>query len=674
MSSYDYNIGKYTVELGLAVNLGWQFDKEGKIAPQGIEPISKKIVLDKILYVLERARVYSIDQQNSRKFLHLVAQYAKLADAQEVSKVQRISKKINTLVQQQSNRVPSCFTSSFAKKVNRILDLDCTRIDHQEYIWLYDLANLLAVDRLNIHQLYQKAAIQAKMSELLEKSPDIRITPGEVTSYRFTYQHPTEAADCQLSLAFECHLKKDSDLSKVDPQLIKWIIQRKVESIDLNFRIYLDQALALYVCHALGVQWDELEQELVAQKALVDYANNHINKSVRMGCCQGFLSHPLSFGELVREKSSASSFYDRSRLPPIAKEVYEHALATHEAYDQWYQAIYEKIAAYKHHHPDATLPFMNMEEFSFYKTFVSKDDIRIPLVEQFEKWTEEAREVFEKTKAPAKVLSKKTLKKRKEKFKKKSPDVISPEAPSSLKEEAVSGEKEAPSQKVYTDPSVPEIAQSQFIDEPLVQTSIHELLLKSSPFAVKKRITDWFDTIASVKILNEESVFIHTFAWAAQVIWDVGLRYYHFNDRGEYQPAIAILCDVVHPLFPKPELFLMTVTFDHKAGKSNLDPDHLFDPTWECYHRTLTRREQASEVVADYLEIANDFREFPPLPSQAKKIVIRKELEKRIYPDRSYIHSVEGGVITIRDPKHDRKYTPCVLRLYPDPSNIRLLA
>jgi hypothetical protein len=79
-------------------------------------------------------------------------------------------------------------------------------------------------------------------------------------------------------------------------------------------------------------------------------------------------------------------------------------------------------------------------------------------------------------------------------------------------------------------------------------------LLKSSPFAVKKRVTDWFDPSASVKILDAESLLMHTFAWAAQqVIWEVGLRHYFLNNEGFYEPAIALFCDVQHQLFSKPE-------------------------------------------------------------------------------------------------------------------------
>ena len=54
----------------------------------------------------------------------------------------------------------------------------------------------------------------------------------------------------------------------------------------------------------------------------------------------------------------------------------------------------------------------------------------------------------------------------------------------------------------------------------------------------------------------------------------------------------------------------------------------------------------------------------PSLPSQSFLLDVPQELRNKSYADGSFIESVNGGVITIRDPKHDARGMACRLELF----------
>jgi hypothetical protein len=694
MNSYAYYIGRYSAELKLANDKGWQFDLEGKISPvcQGTV-LSKDAVLTKIYKTLQSAPVYSMDKDNCLKFAASVSRYATFGNADEVKKTRRISNQIQKLVKEKGNHVFSCFFGSNAKKVNSILDKDLTKMTPEEYLLLYDLANLFAFERFTTHIFYHRTSILQKMEELREKCPNIHIKrESDATTIPFIiYEHPTSAIDCQLALWIEWQQIKEPDLTKVNPEVIKKIIQGKVESSDPKFQRYLEDRLMLYILYALASRWKEVGEEEMSYKELETLACEYkTDKETLDACTCEFIHHPESYTELGRrEQTLASPFDDPSEVAPIAKELRLYASDTNNDFDKWYQAIYKKIQSYQQsNHPAVALPCLTPDQFVAYNNFIDKYDIAIPLITQFREWEKTARLAFEKSKEQTEKASTKPKtasaesKKNpsKQKFlksvyedKEKEPSgekepteaLAQVEAPP-IKTELYQTAKDA-SPKKTTKKSSSSAASKRVEAPPAIIKSIHEALAESSPFAVKKRVTDWFDPSVEVEILNKESKLIHNIGWAANLVaWELGTRYLHSNQfKGEFQPAIALLCDVQHAFFPKPELFLMTFTFDHVVDKESFNPELKYDPTWPCFHRTLTRRDQHNEVVDEYMEIAkNQLIDFPALPSQTQQLELSKEFDKRPYPDGSYIESIDGGVVTIRDPKHDTKLQQCRLRLF----------
>lgn len=141
------------------------------------------------------------------------------------------------------------------------------------------------------------------------------------------------------------------------------------------------------------------------------------------------------------------------------------------------------------------------------------------------------------------------------------------------------------------------------------------------------------------------------------------MKYARENENGIYQPAIAMLCQVDHLLYKKPILCRITMTFDYNIPKNTHISSLKFDPDWSCYHRTLTHRKQEEEVE-DYIRNGKYQFDFPTLPSQRCEINFPEELIKRKFPNGSYIDSVEGSVITVRDPKNDSGNVKCILQLF----------
>ena len=203
------------------------------------------------------------------------------------------------------------------------------------------------------------------------------------------------------------------------------------------------------------------------------------------------------------------------------------------------------------------------------------------------------------------------------------------------------------------------------VSSSLTENSMHEMLCKASPFQMKHRISDWFKPVSNQPILNEESTLVHNFAWAVNdIIWEFGLKYPRKNDAGQFQPAIAMLCQVKHQLYPEPKLFQITVTFDHILEEQS--PNKIsYNSTWECYHRTLSRKNQDNETVEEYVSNGvYQFIDFPPLRPEYVNIEIKKSLLSKIYPDGSFIEKVESSIITVRDPKNDIGKNECRLLLF----------
>ena len=697
--------------------------------------LPKAPVLAKIYETLQHSPVCGLDLEKCRKFTKNINRFTSSANQGEAVEVKRISSKILRLVKKNTQELPRCFTTPSAHKVNAILDKDVASIAVIDYWILYDLANLLAASRFFIHILYLRSAIQCKIKELQLQAPDLKLYQKEGEAfYKIEYRHPFEAKDCEFALSIEWNYKLNPQPMNASPRFMKSIIKRKIESCDLQFKNYLDQLLCLHLIAALGAYSDEidanceshhnsfkhtqtnqkilnaLKQELIHHPKSYnewDGANNPYDNPKKLATMAKEVSETsslvhLKFDEwynlLLEKILDYKQFHPEAALPPVSLETFSNyrnfidkdniQLPLAKELELWTK---EAQRTFDCLHSEAAFPPVCLETFSNDRNFLDKDPTQLPLAKELKLSTQDAQQTFD-SKLTAPSSTKKTKSRRprgKAKIKAEIPkNSLEDRAKESLSTERIlKGEVEKSNEEIEKSTHVDHSAKhttrkkkkkrGKAAPSPLMGTqlmdegSVHDLLLKSSPFAVKKRITDWFNPSASVKILDAESLLMHQFAWAAQqVIWEVGLRHYYLNPQGFYQPAIALFCDVRHQLFLKPEPFLITVTFDHNVEQSKRDSNFKFDPTWECYHRTLTRRHQQDQLVNEYMEIArNRFIDFPPLPSQAEQVDIPALLDKKPFPDRSFIESIDGGTITIRDPKFDGN-TKCRIRLFIHPSYI----
>lgn len=675
--SYHHLINKYNAELGLAITKRWQYGKDERIVPKTEGPsLSRTQVLHMIFLKLEKAKVFSLNVQSCQMLKINIEKYVGLACRNEINEVKKLACKIDKLIQTRGNAIMSCSIGSYAEKINQLLDKPTASLSSSECNLLCDLANAMANTRFSAFCFYHKISIMKLTHSLKKECPNVIFFQEDDFSLPvITYSHPTDMQDCMSALQIELFYFRNSDLSKVDSNFIKEMIKVKLKTQDLSFKQYLNERLMLHVIYAFIAKWDEIEKDLGAKDHLLNVGFETPPAILNLFTSQ-LLHEPPSYIELKDQKDLKLSPLDSpEEFVEIAKELKVYYHDTDLELDNWYSGIYQKLTEYKKLNDSFKLPLLTPTEYKKYENFVDSGDIDIPLRADFEQWEREiAKELnapkinvrSSKSKQPKKSPSDKKTKNPKRKFKVEYVDE-EPESFASVIATPVAREtKSEPIEKAVKEIVVdiePPKPRDVFIDE-IPHEGIHALLLNASPFAVKGRVTRWFNPNSDLEILNDDSLFVHNFAWAAQVAWEVGLRYYRTNEQGHYEPAIALLCDVDRNLYSKPELFLITLTFDHNVDENNLN-NFDFDPKWECYHRALTRRDQENDIVNEYMMIAKDrCVDFPALPSQTSESEQALMHMKKVYPDRSFIESIKGSVITIRDPKYDTRHKKCRLRLF----------
>ncbi|CCB86510.1 putative uncharacterized protein [Parachlamydia acanthamoebae UV-7] len=650
------HFNKWSIELNLVSNKGWVYTENGVVPSSDKPALSKGEILEKYLCILQKAPIYSVDEQARKKFTTAIVEYV---DSDKDKEAYRTMKKIQALIEKKERSISRDFFGNEAKALNVILDKKLENIQEAEYFLLYELLNRIANKRLYARSFYQIAAISEKINELMKKSPTnlklILIGDSNVKIDLYINEHLLSIEDYSffLFLQFCFHNPK----REKNDELFKEVIQKKAESSDHNFKHYLHAFLSICII-----------QELMGKRAEVIDDMNDLNEQIT-----AFFENSKIEEQVLREYLKlfdwdANTFkvddivfdlFGNQKFGRMAKEIFECAKPIAPVLDQWYTAMYEKTVQYQKIHPNLPLPVVCAETFVSSKDFISQNDLNYSLLSKIQKWEADAQRSFQQPKSPSKQsasTAKPPQKKKKKKLRQTS--FVVPEH-----EETQEFEVSGTSSKMFKEKSTEITAPAPVISE----KSIRQQLEESSSFRVASRVTDWFDQTKSHPILNEESLIVHNFAWAAnEVLWLFGMRYPREKAPQIYEPAIALLCQVEHGLFSRAQTFRATVTFEHKIEKENVfNPSFKYDPAWISYHRALTRRPQEQEMVEEFIANARDqFIEFPVLPSQRFHVELPSGVLKKIFPDGSYIESVTGSIVTIRDPKNDVGQKKCRIHFF----------
>lgn len=731
MSSYSYFVNKFNAQLA-GVNTGsYKFNENGEIVKSNNsnKNVLPQIILSNMLSTLKQAPVFYITQDLSERFLENVAVYATTASQREYHNTQRVAKKIDELVRVKFSHGADTEEIS---KVNKIFDKSIDKIQPEELIELGNFAKKLERSReSNEYLFYRISAFIEKMKDLRHECPNLiihhRITRVKDSSlngwdYSILYSIPEDPMDLQFLLYLKFHYDNGSNLICTDPDFLKKLIQMKARTSDIDFKNYLKARLYLSVISSLCEQWD---QKLNIAPKQADERNDNESNACMTGTDRVEPKKDLNDGVNIFE-SDKEKFQEKE-----VRKNFENSKERHQAYDQWHRVISEKLKEYGNLHSDAIVPrLMDHQEFVRKKEFFSKDDIEIPLLSQIRMWekeipkskkmtfqsfdfngltnaSESARnennnfsERFvefqtwhpdallsniapfnislsslmpitnENSNLPLQLVTLPGMKNEDEKKFEISTQAgpEQPEINTEKQSQDLSSESKTEVGAVFSADSIENLSQPEI---KLVNSeTLHQHYQDTSPFHVKDRITQWFDPQKELNVLNDESYLVHNFAWAANdILWEFGLRYPRENDKGQHEPAIAMLCQVEHSKYDKPQLFRITATFDHVLnGSESLKKQNSalsYDSSWPCYHRALTRKDQNNTDIEDYIQIGKyQFVDFPALPSQRPEIKFPAELLNKKYPDGSYIESARESVITIRDPKHDSGKKQCRFHLF----------
>lgn len=611
--SFDQYLHKTSVEFGLSLDQIFQFDENFNLVKSCQKKASQKKLLERILLNLESSQTYFLNEKIASNFLNNLERYVTTICQNEESQVAEVAKKIHELVKRRSTEKLDFFQGEGPKKIKNILNKFSKDILLVEYDLLVGAASFLAKRALQVHSAYKYSAIMEKISNLRKAHPKLLIY--DENAYWIDMKKPDCPKELQFFLFIKFHLHHDAELANADEKFIQTIVKNIVRSPNSEFRGFLDATLAIKIIAELMEEWEAM----MTQKEKIDQLNALMNKSAASNpnyhtYLQDFNAFPDSFFKIIKV-TKISFFNSCQEYKKGAKAIHKDLIEKNIHFKKWYTAIFEKIKEFESIHPEQKSLLPHPEDYGKFHEFINYRDIQTPTEEKINQWKKDFTSEVKK--------EKKSLK-------------------AKVREEKLLSNLE---------PDIEEERGESFIQS----------LIETCPFKVKSRITDWFGPqIDELTHLNKESSFIHNFAWAAnQVLWEFGLRYPRKNNNGLHEPALAMLCEVEHPLFQKKELFKMTATFDSQH------PHKKYDPNWSCYHRTLTRREQDEEIVNEYFANGtHQFIDFPPLLSQRFNVDSSNLDVGFIFPDGSFIESVEGSVITIRDPKHDKGNIKCSLYLY----------
>lgn len=648
--SFSFHLSRIQIELSLVMQGKMKFNDECKLVPSCKKEASKKKVLKNALSVLNKAPLYHLNKEKVEGFIEVLKKYSGNDNA-----IYSTTKKITALVMVHANSVSKCFTGTAAQHINSLLDKKADKLTQEEYDLLFYLSNTLALRAVQAYGLFQTAAALKRIDEIKAENPNLKLLSKGI-GYHFSVEPIPikDLEDFQFYLFLRFHQR--NSFRYFDEDFIKLLIQKKLELKSTKLQDFLRHHIALVLADNLVEIWNQnnvigsLVEELNFLIESFSHKQDFGKYTVE------FILEPPSFTELVSTNIHSTIFdVDSQKFIKIAEALLPYNKDNYDEMNRWYSALYTKIAEYQKIHNSALLPLVNPEKFAEYKKPIYH--IIIPLETKIQQWESEALKNL-KTKQ------------------KNSPALSVPSAPSLIEQNLSQNTNNNTNVEVKIENVEPFIETSKTLSHPIKIVPSQEiqkkaensfdLFINSSPFPVKKRILDWYGLDKSkLSLQNAESPLIHNFAWAANdILWEFGLKYSRKDDKGNIQPAIAMLCNLEHANIPKQKsLFRFTATFDHTISEgSDLK---TFDPTWICYHRTLTRREQNEEIVEDYIQNGKyQCVDFPPLLSQRIQVEIPESLKGKSYPDGSFIESVEGSTITIRDPKNDEGNIKCRLHLF----------
>lgn len=668
--SFIHQIHKHSTQLGLVIDKGWRFNEKGVTPPNVDGPtLSKTEVLKKIFSDLQQAQVYYYTYDFGAKLVKQIGQFTKKIDENEKNSVNEIVDKIQELLKQKTRLLWECFCGAQAQEVNRILDKKIEDISEQEYHLMFDLANAFAHRRKELQFFYLKTAIKGRINNLyLHRPKDIKLDiKKNVNDIYLACPIPSDISELQflLFIQFQFMHNLADNIESIDKTFIKEIIKRRQNSKNSEFISSLDAHLLFLYIKILKLRKAQVEED--REKQLLKLKERKLESHILAPYLKAFFPDDATESSNLTQTTELPNLTQFSEEKDAhAKQFFEDEKAISQDFDRWYTAIYEKIVKYKNFKPNIELPSILPEDYISSKKFISTNDIKIPIQEKIQNWKKQESNKSKKQKNNNTILSEKEILKKESLEEKIS--VINSDPKISFEEYILNYTVKLADggndENIPIFQAVKKLAHKTLNNEP---KSLHEIFLEASPFKINERITKWFSSDQDLPIKNNESKLVHDFAWAAnEILWRFGLRYSRENEDGRCEPAIAMLCQIEHHLFTKPELFKITVTFSHTLDKDN--PIKQFD-AWFCYHRTLTRNNQKNEVVEEYMKNGlNRFIDFPELPSKSlsKKLNFEfpESLINKEFPDGSFIEKIEGSIITIRDPKHDSGKNRCRLSLF----------
>ncbi len=613
----------FTTQLNL-VNQGMkQFNEEfALVDPSSSSQKTKQATLKHFEKKLEKAPIHYLHSEIIQKFNNQLNIYVSTKDNKslEYKKVKNIQKKVN----EKAKRVFSCFQTDAVRHIDAILNKKDLAEKDQE--WLLNIANIIAYDRVRSQRFCLHSLIIEKIASLQSKHPYIRYTQiDDKKQIHLDSPMPNTLEDILLFLQVLFKITNGADKALSDEKFLKEIITHQITHPNSNLQEFFQDVLIASIIHSLCTQFDQIIEDTTLKTAMEKecYLQEEYQQISRE-----LFHKPKSFSDIGKQLFPWRPIDCAIKgHPQVAKDLQLYMDDTATDFDTLYQAMYKKLEG------SVFVPEISPDDFAKRKNLLNKDLMDLSR----ENWIRTTTEEIQKENSSNLAREEST--------------VATQNSQIHSTDESAKILPSPPSSPVLIDSlkneNLEEIPISSTVE---LEKDLQTLLNASSPFAVHDRVIRWLDPTRN-PIEEDEKYqntlpqsypdihFRHNFAWIANsILWQLGLSYMREN-----QSAIAMLCQKEDALGK--ELFRATITFDGKITNSSM-------PT--CYHRALTRIQQ-EKLVEQYFSLAQDQHiEFPLLPSQQPKIDIPQAWFSPS-GDGSYVESVNGGVISVYDPKNKKK-------------------
>lgn len=697
MSSFYLQMRDFTVKLNVASARGWHFGADLNLQTSTNSPLGKVQVIEQMHQRLASLPLMYTHRDASESFSKALNTYTATATPQESLGLGQTLRKIQKLLIEKMAASDGPFQTPIIKELERVLSKKTEDLETSEWRMLYEAAHGLATIYMDLHALYLGVAIHGV------DYPDRHKEIGPLCRHiKFTHIPKAQVKGNEKAITLiEYHtifcvpddletlnlLLSSLDTSRLTPEtrsaLLETLIKKQAETNDPELKEFIDSHV--YYLGAQIVVRDLQQPYNDLNKRREEFHNAPLVQENRENIELHRWTSSLLPHEYLHSSATDSyiSFSQKKDLVSFAMRTHDHMQQMDLTTRNLYRAISEKVTGDTKNREALAIPFMPLDEFLGLLKFVTTADFFEPMMQRIAEakkqaaacssttpidpelkslaeaqterstaWVAEREKAAEQSSKPVKSLPRKiplkSTPKRNppaERFPGFTPD-------DSYLIEILEQEK---AQRKKPTPSLPAVGPSSIIqfstDSPRLS---HTALKNASIFNVHQRITDWFLDHKLPASINQESPLFHNFAWASNdILWRFGKRHLRQNSAGAYEPAIAMLCKVHHPLYPTPRLLLANVTFSEELQSQPQE----FNPSWTCYHRGLTYRVQDPARVTDCQSI----HEFLALrATQNNPETHAHDLPlARPSPDGSYIEAVAGTRIIVRDPKHDQGEALC---------------